>query len=48
MVEDNAEIIEKLARELERQCLLMRLEECRTLEDFENAVAELKASCKSD
>lgn len=46
MMPNSAETIERLARELERQKILMDLLECKTLEDYEAVVNKLKA--KSD
>ena len=43
MMPNSAETIERLARELERQKILMELLECKTLEDYEEIVKKLKA-----
>lgn len=43
MIPNSAETIERLARELERQKILMELLECKTLEDYETFVNKLKA-----
>lgn len=40
---NSADTIERLARELERQIILMELLECKTLEDYEILVDKLKA-----
>lgn len=45
MLPNSAETIEKLARELERQRLSAKLQECKTLEEFEKVRDELKAQC---
>ena len=37
--------IEELSRKLERAIQLSKLEECKTLEDFQKFTAELKAQC---
>ena len=46
MMPNAAETIEKLARELERQKILSELQECTTLEEFEEYVEKLKAKCE--
>lgn len=46
MLPNSAETIEKLARALERERLLAKLNECQTLEDYERVKAELKAQCE--
>ena len=43
----NAEMIEKLARELERQKLLYDLQSCATLEDFQKLVQKYETICKN-
>lgn len=43
MMPNSAETIERLARELERQKILMELLECKTLDDYEKLVEKLKA-----
>ena len=43
MLPNSAETIEKLARALEREKLLARLNECVSLEDFQKVREELKA-----
>lgn len=47
MMPNGAETIEKLARELERQKLLVRFSECQTLDDFKKALEELRAKCEN-
>ncbi len=42
---DNADIIEKLARQLEQQKFLNDLQSCRTLEDFQKLVEKYEAIC---
>ena len=46
MMPNSAEVIEKLARELERQKILSELLECKSLEDYEAYVEKLKAKCE--
>ena len=46
MIMYNTETIERLSRELERQQLLMNLNDCKTLEDFEKFRDELKERCE--
>lgn len=43
MMPNSADAIESLARELERQKILMELLECKTFDDYEAFVAKLKA-----
>lgn len=45
---NTAEMIEKLARQLERQRLLTDLKECKTLEDFQNLTEKYESLCRSD
>lgn len=45
MMPNSAETIERLARELERQKILMELQECQTLEDYQELVKKLRAQC---
>lgn len=42
MMPNSADTIESLARELERQKILMELLECKTFDDYETFVAKLK------
>ena len=42
MLPNSAETIEKLARALEREKLLAKLNECKTLEDYEKVREELR------
>lgn len=46
MMPNAAETIERLARELERQKILSELQECDTLEEFQEYVEKLKAKCE--
>lgn len=46
MMQNAAETIEKLARELERQKILSELQDCKTLEEYEAYVEKLKAKCE--
>ena len=43
---NNAETIEKLAKQLEQQKFLSDLQECHTLEDFQKLVEKYKAICE--
>lgn len=45
---NTAETIEKLARKLERQCILTDLKECKNLEDFQELTKKYEALCKDD
>ena len=42
MMPDAAEVIERLARALEQERILAKMNECKTLEDFEKVREELK------
>ena len=42
MLTNSADTIERLARDIERQKILMQLSECKTLEDYEAFVDILK------
>lgn len=42
---NNAEAIEKLARQLEQQKFLNDLQSCKTLEDFQQLVKKYEAIC---
>lgn len=44
----NAEVIETLARKLERARILYDLKECSTLEDFLELTEKYEAFCKED
>ncbi|MCI9032575.1 MAG: hypothetical protein HFJ08_00705 [Lachnospiraceae bacterium] len=44
----NAEIVESLARKLERVRILNDLKECSTLEDFQELVKKYEALCNND
>ena len=44
----NAEIVESLARKLERVRILNDLKECSTLEDFQKLVKKYEALCNND
>lgn len=46
MMPNAAETIERLARELERQKILSELQECHTLEEFQEYVEKLKTKCE--
>lgn len=39
--------IEELSRKLERAVQLSKLEECKTLEDYQKYTAKLKAQCQN-
>ena len=45
---NSAEVIEKLARKLERERILSDLKECNTIEDLENLKKKYEALCKDD
>lgn len=45
---NTAEIIEKLARQLERQRMLTDLKECKTLEDFQKLTEKYESLCRND
>jgi hypothetical protein len=47
MMTNNAETIERLARELERQKIIFELSECNSVEDYKEFVQKLKAQCES-
>lgn len=40
--------IEELSRKLERAVQLSKLEECKTLEDYQKFTAELKVQCQDN
>lgn len=42
----NAEMIEKLAKQLEQQKILNALECCKTLEDYQELTKQYQAICK--
>lgn len=44
----NAEVIETLARKLERVRILNDLKECETLEDFQEIVKKYETLCNDD
>lgn len=44
----NAEVIENLARKLERVRILNDLKECRTLEEFQELTIKYEALCNDD
>ena len=44
----NADVIENLARRLEREIILNDLENCKTLEDYENVTKKYKELCNPD
>lgn len=44
----NAEVIENLARKLERAHILNDLRECKTLEDFQEITKKYEALCNED
>lgn len=44
----NAEVIEDLARKLERERILNDLKDCKTLEDFEEVTKKYEALCNAD
>lgn len=44
---DNAETIEKLAKQLEQQKFLNDLQSCETLEDFKQLVEKYKTICEN-
>lgn len=44
----NAEVIENLARKLERVRILNDLKDCRDLEDFQKLVEKYEALCSED
>ncbi len=43
---NNAEMIEKLAKQLEQQKILNELRSCETLEDFKKLIEKYEAICK--
>lgn len=43
---NNADVIEKLARQLEQQKFLNDLQSCKTLEDFEKLTEKYKEICE--
>lgn len=43
----NAEVIEKLAKQLEQQKFLNELEDCATLEDFQELTKKYKTICEN-
>lgn len=43
---NNAETIEKLAKQLEQQKILNDLQSCQTLEDFQQLVKKYEVICK--
>ncbi len=45
---NNAEVIEKLARQLEHQKFLNDLQSCETLEDFKALVEKYKTICENE
>ena len=45
---NTAETIEKLARQLERQRVLTDLQECKTLEEFQELTKKYATLCKDD
>ena len=42
---NNAETIEKLAKQLEQQKILADMKECKTLEDFQELIKKYEAIC---
>ena len=44
----NAEVIERLARKLERACILNDLKECRTLEEYKELTKKYETLCNDD
>lgn len=44
----NAEVIENLARKLERARILNDLKECKTLEDYQELVKKYETLCNED
>ena len=44
----NAEVIERLARKLERACILNDLKECRTLEEYQELTKKYETLCNDD
>lgn len=44
---DGAEIIEKLARQLEQQKIYCELKECKTLEDLQKLIEKYKVICEN-
>ena len=44
----NAEVIENLARKLERARILNDLKECKTLEEFQELTKKYEALCNDD
>ena len=44
----NAEVIEKLARQLERELINNDLQNCRTLEDYEEIKKKYELLCSDD
>lgn len=47
-MQNSAETIEKLARKLERVCILNDLKECKTLEEFQELTKKCEALCNED
>ncbi len=43
-----AEVIENLARKLERSCILNDLKECKTLQDFQDLTKKYEALCNDN
>lgn len=43
-----AEVIENLARKLERACILHDLKECKTLQEFQELTKKYEALCNDD
>lgn len=44
----NTEVIESLARKLERVRILNDLKECRTIQDFQELIKKYEALCNDD
>lgn len=44
----NTEMIERLARKLERACFLYDLKECRTLDEYQELTKKYEALCNDD
>ncbi len=44
----NAEVIERLARKLERECILNDLKEFKTLEEYQELTKKYETLCNDD
>ncbi len=44
---NNAETIEKLAKQLEQQKILLELKSCKTLEDFQKLTEKYESICEN-